>query len=49
MTDLLIRYPGADAHGVTFFGCMLALLACCLIGLVLPAGLAPRPEDAQGL
>ena len=39
MTDLLIRYPGADAHGVTFFGCVLALLACCLIGLILPAGL----------
>ena len=48
MTDLLIRYPGADAHGVTFFGCVLALLACCLIGLVLPAGLAHGPKMHKG-
>ena len=48
MTDLLIRYPGADAHGVTFFGCVLALLACCLIGLILPAGLTHGPKMHKG-
>ena len=48
MTDLLIRYPGADAHGVTLFGAVAAFLACCLIGLVLPAGLAHAPKMHKG-
>ena len=48
MTDLLIRYPGAEAGGVTFLGCVIALLACCVIGLVLPAGLAHGPKMHKG-
>ena len=48
MTDLLIRYPGVEAHGVTLLGCVLALLACCLIGLILPAGLAHSPKMHKG-
>ena len=34
--------------GVTFFGCVLALLACCLIGLILPAGLTHGPKMHKG-
>ena len=49
MTDLLVRYPGADAHGVTFFGAVLTLAVCFAIGLVLPAGLDAQPEGAQGV
>lgn len=49
MTDLLIRYPGADAHGVTFFG-LRAGAAGLLPDWADPARRAdPRPEDAQGL
>ena len=48
ITDLLIRYPCAEAHGVTIFGCVLALLACCLIALVLPAGLTHGPKMHKG-
>ena len=48
MTDLLVRYPGAEAHGVTLFGAAVTLLACCLIGLVLPAGLAHGPKMHKG-
>ena len=48
MTDLLVRYPGAEAGGVTFFGAVMALLACCVIALVLPAGLAHGPKMHKG-
>ena len=48
MTDLLIRYPGAETGGVTFLGCVITLLACCVIGLVLPAGLAHGPKMHKG-
>ena len=44
MTDLLVRYPGADAHGVTLFGAALTLAVCFVIGLVLPAGLTHSPN-----
>ena len=48
MTDLLVRYPGAEAHGVTFFGAVLTLAVCFVIGLVLPAGLTHSPKVHKG-
>lgn len=48
MTDLLICYPGAEPHGITLLGALLALAACCLIGLILPAGLAHSPKMHKG-
>ena len=48
MTDLLVRYPGAGAHGVTFFGAVLTLAVCFVIGLVLPAGLTHSPKVHKG-
>ena len=48
MTDLLVRYPGAEAHGVTFFGAALTLAVCFVIGLVLPAGLTHSPKVHKG-
>ena len=48
MTDLLIRYPGAEAHEITLFGAVLTLAVCCLIGLILPAGLAHSPKMHKG-
>ena len=48
MTDLLVRYPGAEAHGVTLFGAVLTLAVCFVIGLVLPAGLTHSPKVHKG-
>lgn len=48
MTDLLIRYPGAESRGVTLFGAVLTLLVCTVIGLILPAGLAHSPKVHKG-
>ncbi len=48
MTDLLIRYPGLDAHGVTLFGALITLAVCSVIGLILPAGLAHSPKMHKG-
>ena len=48
MTDLLIRYPGAESRGVTLFGAVLTLLVCTVIGLILPVGLAHSPKVHKG-
>ena len=48
MTDLLIRYPGAEAHGVTLFGALLTLAVCFVIALALSAGLGHSPKMHKG-
>lgn len=48
ITDLLVRYPGGEAHGITLLGVVLALLVACLVGLILPAGLAHSPKVHKG-
>lgn len=48
-TDLLLRYPSAELHGVTFGSFVLTLVVCALCGLY-PAGRArAQPECPQGL
>ena len=47
-TDLLLRYPGADMHGVTFGSFVLTLVVCACVGFILPAGLAHSPNVHKG-
>lgn len=47
-TDLLLRYPGLEMHGVTVTGFVLALVVCGLVGFLLPAGLAHSPNVHKG-
>ena len=48
ITDLLIRYPHADAVGFNWLGLGLALLVGLIIGFFLPAGLAHSPKVHKG-
>ena len=48
ITDLMIRYPNAEAVGFNLPGIGLALLVGALIGLFLPAGLAHSPKVHKG-
>ena len=47
-TDLLLRYPGAELHGVTFGSFVLTLVVCACVGFILPAGLAHSPNVHKG-
>ena len=48
ITDLLVRYPNADAIGFNWLGLGLALLVGFVIGFFLPAGLAHAPKVHKG-
>ncbi len=48
ITDLLIRYPYAEAIGFNWLGLGLALLVGLIIGFFLPAGLAHSPKVHKG-
>ena len=48
ITDLLIRYPHAEAIGFNLLGFCLAVLVGLIIGFFLPAGLAHSPKVHKG-
>ena len=48
ITDLLIRYPYAEAIGFNWLGLGLAVLVGLIIGFFLPAGLAHSPKVHKG-
>ncbi len=48
ITDLLVRYPHAEAIGFNWLGLGLALLVGFVIGFFLPAGLAHSPKVHKG-
>jgi len=48
ITDLLVRYPYAEAIGFNWLGLGLALLIGLIIGFFLPAGLAHAPKVHKG-
>ncbi len=48
ITDLLIRYPNAEAIGFNWLGLGLAVLVGLVIGFFLPAGLAHSPKVHKG-
>ncbi len=48
ITDLLVRYPHAEAIGFNWLGLGLALLVGLVIGFFLPAGLAHSPKVHKG-
>ncbi len=48
ITDLLIRYPNAEAIGFNWLGLGLAVLVGLIIGFFLPAGLAHSPKVHKG-
>jgi len=48
ITDLMIRYPNAEAVGFNLPGIGLALLVGAIIGFFLPAGLAHSPKVHKG-
>ncbi len=48
ITDLLIRYPHAEAIGFNWLGLGLAVLVGLVIGFFLPAGLAHSPKVHKG-
>ena len=48
ITDLLIRYPGADVIGFHWIGAGLALLVGLIIGFFLPGGLVFSPKVHKG-
>ena len=48
LTDLMIRYPNADAVGFNLPGIGLSLLVGLVIGFFLPAGLANSPKVHKG-
>ncbi len=48
ITDLLIRYPHAEAIGFNWLGLGLALVVGFVIGFFLPAGLAHSPKVHKG-
>ena len=48
ITDLMIRYPNAEAVGFNLPGIGLSLLVGFIIGFFLPAGLANSPKVHKG-
>ena len=48
ITDLMIRYPNAEAVGFNVPGILLALFVGIFIGFILPAGLAHSPKVHKG-
>lgn len=48
ITDMLFRYPGADWHGFTLAGVLIALAVGVFIGFLLPAGLPHSPKMHKG-
>ena len=48
ITDLMIRYPNAEAVGFNVPGILLALFVGIVIGFFLPAGLAHSPKVHKG-
>ncbi len=48
ITDLMIRYPNAEAVGFNLTGILLALFIGLIIGFFLPAGLAHSPKVHKG-
>ena len=48
ITDLLVRYPNAEAIGFNWLGLGLAVLVGFVIGFFLPAGLAHSPKVHKG-
>ena len=48
ITDLMIRYPNAEAVGFNLTGILLSLLVGAVIGFFLPAGLANSPKVHKG-
>ncbi len=48
ITDLMIRYPNAEAVGFNLAGIALSLLVGFIIGFFLPAGLANSPKVHKG-
>ena len=48
ITDLMIRYPNADAVGFNLEGILIALVVGFCIGFFLPAGLAHSPKVHKG-
>ncbi len=48
ITDLMIRYPNAEAVGFNLTGILLSLLVGFIIGFFLPAGLANSPKVHKG-
>ena len=48
ITDLMIRYPNAEAVGFNVVGILLSLLVGFVIGFFLPAGLANSPKVHKG-
>ena len=48
ITDLMIRYPNADAVGFTWQGILLAVGVGLVIGFLLPAGLPHSPKVHKG-
>ncbi len=48
ITDLLVRYPHAEAIGFNWLGLGLALFVGLIIGFFLPAGLAHSPKVHKG-
>ncbi len=48
ITDLMIRYPDADAVGFNLEGILIALVVGFCIGFFLPAGLAHSPKVHKG-
>ena len=48
ITDLLIRYPNAEAIGFNLPGVIMALVVGAIIGFFLPAGLAHSPKVHKG-
>ena len=48
ITDLLIRYPNAEAIGFNWLGLGLAVLVGLVIGFFLPAGLTHSPKVHKG-
>ena len=48
ITDLLLRYPHAEAIGFNLLGAALAIFVGLIIGFFLPAGLAHSPKVHKG-
>ena len=49
ITDLLVRYPNADAIGFNIGGLIVTVLVGLFIGFMLPAGLGHAPNVHKGL